>query len=199
VADNRWRDYYLALYQVAIALGETLETRVVLDRLLKGVIEALHLKGASIRLLTETGLLERVASEGLTPGYLQKGPVEISRSPIDQEALAGRPVQLEDVTTDPRFEYPEAARREGIVSAVFVPLIAQTKPLGVLRVYTGEKRRFTQDELELLVALANLGALAIANARLYQFCVRDQQLAAEALWSFRLPNEFLGEGPQTES
>jgi len=152
VADNRWRDYYLALYQVAIALGETLETRVVLDRLLKGVIEALHLKGASIRLLT-----------------------------------------------DPRFEYPEAARREGIVSAVFVPLIAQTKPLGVLRVYTGEKRRFTQDELELLVALANLGALAIANARLYQFCVRDQQLAAEALWSFRLPNEFLGEGPQTES
>lgn len=197
MADNRWRDYYLALYQVAIALGETLETRVVLERLLHGVIETLHLKAASIRLVTEGGLLERVASEGLSATYLQKGPVEVTRSLIDQEALAGRPVQIENVATDPRFEYPLAAKQEGIVSAVFVPLIARTEPIGVLRAYTGQKRVFTRDEMELLVALANLGALAIANARLYQFCVRDQRLAAESLWSFRLPNEFLGdEGSQ---
>jgi len=192
MADRRWRDYYLALYQVAIALGESLETGAVLDRLLHGVIPALHVKAASIRLLTENGLLEPVASEGLSTGYLQKGPVEVTRSLIDREALAGRPVQIEDVTTDPRFEYPEAAKREGIVSAVFVPLIARTEPIGVLRAYTDRKRVFTQDEMELLVALANLGALAIANARLYQVCVHDQQLTAEALWSFRLPNEVLG-------
>ncbi len=62
----------------------------------------------------------------------------------------------------------------------------------MLRAYTGERRSFTPDEMELLVALANLGALAIVNARLYQVCVLDQQMTTEALWSFHLPDELLG-------
>jgi len=182
VGASQWRAYYQALYGVAIALGESrLEPDAVLQQLVRGVVRALHLKAASIRLLTQDRLLEPVAAEGLSPDYLRKGPVDLRHSGVDREALGGRPVLIEDVSTDPRFEYPTEAKREGIVSAVFVPLIAQGEPIGVLRAYTGEKRTFVPDEMELLAALANLGALAIANARLYQVCVRDQQMTAEAL------------------
>ena len=146
---------------------------------------------SSIRLLRDGGLLDPVAVEGLSSGYLTKGPVELARSPIDREAIAGGPVQIANVATDPRFEYPEAAQREGIVSAVFVPLVARGEPIGVLRAYTEHERAFTRDEVELLTALANLGALAIANARLYQVCVQDQKLTAEALWNFHLPDELV--------
>jgi GAF domain-containing protein len=190
--DNRWHRYYDALYQVAIALGQSLEPEVVLRTLVHGVVEPLGLRAASIRLLRDGGLLEPVATEGLSPDYLHKGPVELARSPIDREAITQGPVQIEDVSVDPRFEYPREAKREGIVSAVFVPLRARDVPIGVLRAYTGTRHRFSPDEIELLTALANLGALAISNARLYQVCVRDQQLASEALWSFRLPDELLG-------
>ena len=189
---DRWRRYYDALYAVAIELGQSLEPEAVLQQLVRGVVRTLGLRAVSIRLLTADGLLEPVAVEGLSSEYLKKGPVDVARSVIDREALEGRPVQVADVTFDPRFEYPAEAKREGIVSAVFVPLIARGQSIGVLRAYTGERRTFTQDEMELLVALANLGALAIANARLYQICVRDQQMTAEALWHFRLPNELIG-------
>jgi signal transduction protein with GAF and PtsI domain len=189
--DNRWRGYYEALYQVAIALGQSLEPDVVLRTLVRGVVKELGLRAASIRLLCDGGLLEPVATEGLSPDYLHKGPVELARSLIDREAITRGPVQIDDVSVDPRFEYPQEAKREGIVSALFVPLCARDLPIGVLRAYTGAPHVFSPEEIELLTALANLGALAISNARLYHMCVRDQQLTNEALWSFRLPEEWL--------
>lgn len=191
---NTGETYYRALYRVAITLGESLDPDAVLRQLVKGVVETLHLRAASIRLVTEKGLLETVAVEGLSHEYLAKGPVDVSHSPIDRAALAGQPVQVRDVTTDPRFEYPEQARQEGIVSAIFVPLIARGEPIGVLRAYTDREHTFSAAESELLSALANLGALAIANARLYQICVRDQRRTNEALWHFRLPDEWIQRG-----
>ena len=191
--DRRWQAYYRALYVVAIALGESqLEPDRVFQQLLKGVIEALHLKAASIRLLSKDGRLEPAAGEGLSREYLEKGPVDVEHSGVDREALSGRPVVIPDVSTDPRFEYPEEARREGIVSAIFVPLVARGESIGVLRAYTDERRAFSPDEMELLISLASLGALAIVNARLYQVCVLDQRMTAEALWSFYLPDDLLG-------
>jgi GAF domain-containing protein len=191
--DNRWRAYYRALYQVAAALGESqMEPEMVLKQLLRGVIDAVHLKAASIRLLSKEGLLEPAAGEGLSQQYLEKGPVDLEHSGVDREALRGHPVVIEDVSVDPRFEYPAEAKREGIVSALFVPLVARGEPVGVLRAYTGKKRAFTPDEIELLLALASIGALAIVNARLHQVCILDQQMTNEALWSFHLPDDLLG-------
>jgi len=116
---------------------------------------------------------------------------DLQHSEIDREVLDGQSIQVKDVCADSRFEYPAEAKREGIVSAVFVPLIARGEPIGVLRTYTAEKRAFAPDELGLLRALADLGALAITNARLYAICQRDQQMTTEALWSFHLPDEWL--------
>jgi len=194
VEPSTWRNYYQALYRVAIAVGESLELDEVLRQLVKGVVAALELRAASIRLVTENGLLETVAGEGLSQAYLAKGTVDVARSPIDRQALEGHPVQIHNVGADSRFEYPRQARQEGLVSAIFVPLIARGQAIGVLRAYTGTEHVFTADEIELLTALANLGALAIANARLYQVCIQDQRLTNEALWNFRLPDEWLQRG-----
>ena len=188
---NTWRTYYQALYRVAIAVGESLEPDEVLRQLVKGVVDTLGLRAASIRLVTENGLLETVVGEGLSRAYLAKGPVNVARSRIDRQAMEGHAVQILDVTTDPRFEYPREAKQEGIVSAIFVPLVARGQVIGVLRAYTGIEHVFSADETELLTALANLGAVAIANARLYQVCVQDQRMTTEALWNFHLPDEWL--------
>jgi GAF domain-containing protein len=189
-----WRAYYQALYRTAMALGESqLDVDAVLRQLLRGVVDALKLKAASIRLISGSeGLLESVATEGLSSDYLRKGAVDVAHSAADREALGGQTVVVDDVSTDPRFEYPAEATCEGIVSAVFVPLVVQGEPIGVLRAYSGETRSFTADEMELLLALAKLGALSISNSRLYQLCTSEHQMTVDMLRSFHLTDDWQG-------
>jgi GAF domain-containing protein len=57
-----------------------------------------------------------------------------------------------------------------------VPLMIGEKPIGVLRVYSGEIRRFDADEVQFLEAVANLSAIALENARLHQALQTDYDL-----------------------
>jgi GAF domain-containing protein len=108
--------------------------------------------------------------------------VELARSPVDQEILAGRASQLEDVTQDSSFQYPEEAAREGIVSVASVPLIAHGIPIGVLRVYSAKRRTFTDAEMRFLTAVADLAALSIDNARLYEAMRHNYEDTMNTLW-----------------
>jgi signal transduction histidine kinase len=126
-------------------------------------------KASSIRLLDEERrFLEVGAAYGLSDAYLEKGKVDPQRGEMDRVTLQGKPVALLDATVDPRFQYPEEARKEGIRSVLSVPLMLLDRAIGVLRVYTGEVRQFTKEETEFLVALASQGTAAIQNARAYR-------------------------------
>lgn len=140
-----------------------------LNRIAKNCAETIGCSGCSIRLLDEEGeYLEIKAAFGLSKDYLGKGPVEVEKSILDKKTLEGEIVILEDASKDPKFQYPEEAKREGIVSVISVPLILQGRTIGVLRAYTKKPHKFTQDEKEVLSVLAFQGAVAIENARLYQ-------------------------------
>lgn len=157
------------LYDAAKALSSTLDYARVLDdivRLAAGVVGA---RAASIRLLGDGGRELKVeAAFGLSPEYLAKGPVAPDHSPLDREVLAGRVVTVLDAASDPRVQYPEECRREGIRSILCVPVSTRDGVIGVLRVYSATVREFTRDEAELLSALASQGSLAIVNARAYR-------------------------------
>ncbi|MBW2222493.1 MAG: response regulator [Deltaproteobacteria bacterium] len=65
-------------------------------------------------------------------------------------------------------KYPEEAKKEGIVSILSIPLKAKEKVIGVLRVYTGESRQFTDKEMDLVNKLAEQAGIAVVNAKLYK-------------------------------
>jgi GAF domain-containing protein len=145
--------------------------------------KAVEAKASSVRMLDADGQrLEMRAVWGLSDAYLNKGPVELARSPVDREILAGRATQLADVGSDRYFQYPEEAAREGIVSVASVPLIARGRPIGVLRVYSGERRIFTDPELRFLTAVADVAALSIENARLYSNMRQNYEDTMNILW-----------------
>ncbi len=48
------------------------------------------------------------------------------------------------------------------------PLTAGGEPVGVIRIYAGEIRRFDKDEMRFLEAMARLSGLALENARLHE-------------------------------
>lgn len=177
------KDYYTALYQAALAFSYSLDLSEVLPSIVKSITEAMQIKGCGIRLLDpRTGQLQIAAIYGLSNDYIAKGPVELANSPIDSEAMSGKPVIIPDIGTDSRFQYKEAAKREGIVSVLCVPLEVRGEAIGVLRVYTSEPRSFHEDDIQFLSVLASLAALAISNANLYESLKYAYDGVMDVLW-----------------
>lgn len=163
------RNYFMALYDVARVINASLDMTVVLEEIVKSVVEAMNVKASSIRLLdSKKKSLIMGAAHGLSKGYIRKGPVLVRESGLDQKALKGTLIWIKNAQTDPDFQYGAGARTEGIKSVIVVPLKTENKVIGVLRVYTDKIREFNNQEVQFLEAVANLSALALEKARLHQ-------------------------------
>jgi len=172
--------FYHTLYEVAKCINSSLEPATVLHTIVEQVAKSLGAKACSIRLLDRQGrTLLASTSCGLSKGYLRKGPVEVAKSKIDQETLSGKIVQITDASCDPRFQYPEAAKEEGITSVMALPLTVENRAIGVMRLYCDNVREFDQGEVDFATAIANLSAIAIENARLHQALKTDYELLTD--------------------
>ena len=167
-----------ALYRLTTEFTAQRDLQRVLDMVVATVVSALKVKACAIRLLSDNGkelLISAVAN--LSTTYLNKGPILLSASVIDQEVLAtGKSVYIADERSDSRVLYAEEARREGIVSGLCAPMIYKGRAEGVLRVYTAEVHEFDWFEQSLIQAIAANAAAAIVNARLYQEAVRGENI-----------------------
>jgi GAF domain-containing protein len=177
------KDYYQALYQAALTISSSLELDQVLQSITMSVTQAMQVDACALRLLDpESGQLLLSAAYGLSHDYLEKGPVNAVKSPIDSEVLQGAPVYIENVCTDPRIQYQDAMAHEGLVSILCVPLEVHGEAIGVMRVYTKTLVRFAEDDVQFLSTLASLAALSIENARLYDSIKNSYSGVMSALW-----------------
>ncbi len=157
-----------SLYRIAKALNSTLNLEELLNKVLEATVVELGLKAASIRLFDpRRQVLRLVAAFGLSEAYLEKGDVHVDKSPIDKRVMQGETVVLYEVATEPGFEYPKAAVREGIRSVLVVPLLLRERAIGVIRVYSSQPRSFGKVAITFLTSVAGLVALSIENAELY--------------------------------
>jgi GAF domain-containing protein len=122
---------------------------------------------ATIRLLDSSGKrLILHAASGLSESYLNRGPVDAEESVL--KALSGTPIAVYDASNDPRINYPEAAKQEGIQSILVIPITIRGSVNGVLRLLTKTPRKFDEQEMEYATALAAQCGIAIDNARNYE-------------------------------
>ena len=185
-----------SLYEVSKLLAGTLDLKKVLNLVAKSATEILGAKGCSIRLLQKRGRELVVKSfYNLSQRYLDKGPLLVSRSPIDKAALRGKLVQMPDMMNDPRVLYPKEAEQEGIRSGVSVGLISKKRPIGTLHLYSAEPRYFDQAEEQVIRSLANQAAIAIQNAQLYQESLEKRKLTRELRVAGQIQEQLLPERP----
>jgi len=169
---------------LAANIAASLDIRAILQTLTEEVAKSLGVKAASIRLLNdEKTVLQLVASYGLSDKYLKKGPISAEKSIA--EALNGKPVVIDDAYTDKGVQYKQEKREEGIVSILCVPIKAKEDVIGVLRLYSSKKKVFSEDEVELVTALAYQGGLAIQNASLYLMLQDDLRDMKESSWTYK--------------
>jgi signal transduction protein with GAF and PtsI domain len=168
---------------VVKVINSSLDLREVLKMLVGEVRKVLDLKGCAIHLLDPNRrTLELVASQGLSEKYIRKGPVDADRSIA--EAMQGKTIRIYNAGKDPRVQYQKEAAEEGIYGIVSVPLRIKRRVIGVLRLYTAETRTLSDDEINFAEALAEMGAIAIENARMYEAIRKDYENVMSDILTF---------------
>jgi signal transduction protein with GAF and PtsI domain len=159
--------YYDTIVKLTTAISQCRDPEEVALVTAESVKTAFHAKGCSIFLVNrETRELGLVASSGLSTEYLNKGPVHFMQG--IQEAKDAVPIAIYDVMDDPRIEYPDQAKKEGIASLLGVPIISHNKILGAMRVYTAKPWEFSQTDITLAQAVALICGMAMDMCRMYK-------------------------------
>jgi signal transduction protein with GAF and PtsI domain len=132
----------------------------------EGVTSALKVKGCALFLVDRKNeALSLTGSYGLSKEYLDKGPVSALKS-IASSLEDGQPVAIYDVNDDPRIQYPEAAKKEGIASILSVPMIIGERIIGCLRVYTAAPWEFGLNDVNFVQAVAQVVGMALEMCRI---------------------------------
>ena len=111
--------------------------------------------------------LELRAHDGAGEGYISKSRVSLEESLVGIVVRRLKPLQIENIQISGRYMNVGVARSEGLVSLLSVPLLFKGKAIGVLNIYTGEPYLFSDEEVRTLAAYAELSALALEKARMY--------------------------------
>lgn len=101
------------------------------------------------------------------------GPRSYNESLNPAESLLGtslrghRQVQTRDLFRTEEHHFIKLIREENLHSMLVTPVVYESEPIGLLTLYVDRKHRFNDDERVIARALADLGAIAVQNARLY--------------------------------
>ncbi len=158
--------FHMTLDRVTDSLRTVLDPGEVLGRIVSVISDELRAKGATVHLYDRTQ--ERPvlrASNGLSRRYADDGLGDVVRAVWSR--LEADPVVLHEPEVDDLLPDPEAVRREGIATQLFIPLRVRGQTIGVLGVYTNSPSRFSADELYFMTSIGDQCALALENARMY--------------------------------
>ena len=170
--------YFKLFKDVCKVMNSCLDLQKVLKLIAENIVGVLDVKACTVFLWDkERNKLDVSAAHGLSEAYLKKGPLDADKSIT--ETLDGQIVIIPDAFNDPRVQYPEAAKNEGIASMLSIPISVKDQIIGVLRIYTSEQRDFSDDECEFICGLSDMGGIAIDNARMYDHLKADHEKLIE--------------------
>jgi CheY-like chemotaxis protein len=170
---RRDREIELTYAEAEKTIASSLDLKKLLGLICASVVKLLGVKGSALLMYRKKDqVLETASSFGLTDEYLQKGLLDSAKS-IPEVLQSGKPVLIDASEFDAKLHYPDAARKEGIVSMLSIPLKLNDTILGFLRIYCAEKRSFDSEEMSLLLKFAEQGATALENAMKYESVRKD--------------------------
>jgi len=160
--------FYRVFRDVSTVVHSSTDVDEVLELVVWKSSEMLDAKGAILRILNlETHQLELGAAYGLGERYISKGVVSKEKI-ITDLCKKNKVIIIEDILKDPRVQYPKEAWEEGIRMILDLPLTLKADVVGIIRMYFSEKRTFSEEELDFVIAITEQCACAIDKARLIE-------------------------------
>ncbi len=177
-------DYGAVIDKISGAITSLLDLGQVLKRLTQTFLDDMFVNTASIMLLHPASGEYRVYLADGEGKQEVEGKTFRSGQPLIKIIEAEkRELTKYDVLEDPRYREVSQAcvtELEDIRSSLIVPLVYQDKVIGLLNL--GEKKSgkpYNRQDIDLLHAVANQGAVAIENARLFQENLEKQRMEEE--------------------
>jgi len=190
------------LFESLASVSRTINSTLNLDEALRVITreacELMRARMCSLMLLDESrDWLDLRASYGAGDAYIRKPRLGAEESLIGVVVRRKKALQVANVQADSRYQNVELARRENLVSLLSVPLVFSGQTIGVLNVYTAKPYNFSNEEIKILSALAELSAIAIEKARLYERLVdveeqlrQNEKLSALGLLAAEVAHEI---------
>ncbi|HWV99262.1 MAG TPA: GAF domain-containing protein [Candidatus Acidoferrum sp.] len=190
------------LFESLASVSQTINSALNVDDALNVITREacvlMQAKTCSLMLLDATReWLDLRASFGAGEAYVGKPRVGVEDSLLGIVVRRKKPLQVENVQTSTRYQNIDVARLEGLVALLSVPLLFGGQAIGTLSVYTGRPYSFSNEEIRILSALAELSAIAIERARLYERLVdveeqlrQNEKLSALGLLAAEVAHEI---------
>jgi two-component sensor histidine kinase/putative methionine-R-sulfoxide reductase with GAF domain len=169
------------LQRVSNMVAATLDLGQVLQMIVEKAAELVRVDMSAIYELKEDSqYLTIVANHGLSEDYARHMRVRLSEGPVGRTAELNRPENVWDA----HFELHPGENyyyNNQYTSCMCVPLSGARGVLGVICLYTRDKRHFNDEQLQIISAFADQAAIAIENARLYEEARRSLTIKAALL------------------
>ena len=197
---TRWLRHFESMNEIGDALAGELELEPLLGlvaRRLRSLIQARLVLIALPEAGADELSIRAADGEGSDAYGLVGMQLELGGSKTGRVLQRGRSERIDSVLDDPEIDQ-QAARRMGIRSALYVPLVVRGRPLGVVVAHDklGASSSFTDDDVRLTESLATRAASAVdLSERVSRDAVR-RVVEAQELERARLARELHDETGQ---
>ncbi len=191
------RERLRALLDAVVGIGTDLDLRSTLQRIVQAACELVGARYGALGVIGPDRLLHDFITHGIDAELHAKiGDLPHGRGVLGLLIDEPRPVRMPDITQHPQ-SYGFPPNHPPMHSFLGVPVRIREQVFGNL--YLAEKQgapEFTEDDEEIVVALAAAAGVAIENARLYALAHRRERwLAATA----EITSVLLGEVRRTDA
>lgn len=139
----------------------------VMELVVQRLPELLQVDAATIRLLDEgTNSFVLGAAFGVSGEYLSRATIDSEE--VMAELRLGRPAARNDIDRICNHDSCELVQREGVKSALSLPILYQGEVIGILRLLARHERPFAESEISFAMSLAEQVGIALSRTRLYQ-------------------------------
>ncbi len=138
------------------------------------------------------------ATQSLSADYRNKANISLGSGISGKVALTKKPMVVADVRDDKEYCFQEIAQKEGLCSLLSVPMLIKEKVVGVVNCYPSKPHRFSDEEIEILQAIANQCAIAVENAALTQRASSIEEQLESRKWVERAKGILMKKGGLSE-
>ncbi|MFZ5447231.1 MAG: GAF domain-containing protein [Thermodesulfobacteriota bacterium] len=169
-------NYFRKMCELCKAFGTARNRRELLEMIFTSAMEILEGKAACLY-LREVSRRELIpiAQKGLSESYFRSKKSMLTQKIVPLVLKKGF-FYCRDAAVDPKLEYPDAKKAEGIASILAVPVMVKGKNQGVFCLFTASPREFVLEEKEFLSLLAQQAGGVMEHARLIDHLRRETQL-----------------------
>ncbi|PQO42534.1 histidine kinase [Blastopirellula marina] len=182
------QDHLQLIYETALAVSRTLDIGQLLDYLLGLIFDWVDADRACIVLIDSHTKMPEAKAQRIRdsrPGIDES--ITISRTILDYVLTNREGVLTSDAQDDQRWSPEGSIINSGVSEAICVPMQGRYGIVGAIYIdtytppdmtATGNRSRFSEEHLKLMIAIAHQAALAVEDTHYYSAVVRSERLAA---------------------